>query len=214
MAEIDLVPIDYRRSLQLRTWLRRFAGLYVALAVGIVAARALLSWELSARFRAVEELEAAERARLAQEAELSQLRRETRAARRHLSILSGLRGGISAQDMFVSMDRALDGRVWFVDWTFRRAGELVDEDPKGVQTGYFLVIPIDEESEPKRAWRMETHMEIQGRARDHSTLAGFVSRLLDEPRIGQVRIVKTQMREIAAVEVVDFELAVVVRTEA
>ena len=116
--------------------------------------------------------------------------------------------------MFVSMDSALDKSVWFVDWTFRRAGELVDEDEKGVQTGYFLVIPIEAEDEPNRAWRMETHMEILGQARDHSTLASFVSRLLDEPRIAQVRIVKTHVREVAAVEVVDFELAVVVRTEA
>ncbi len=83
-----------------------------------------------------------------------------------------------------------------------------------MQTGYFLVIPIEAEDEPNRAWRMETHMEIQGQARDHSMLASFVSRLLDEPRIAQVRIVKTHVREVAAVEVVDFELAVVVRTEA
>jgi hypothetical protein len=116
--------------------------------------------------------------------------------------------------MFSSMDSALDGRVWFLDWTFRRAGELVDEDPKGVQTGYFLVIPIEEEDEPNRAWRMETHMEIRGHTLDHSTLARFVSRLLDEHRIAQVRIVKTHVREVASVEVVDFELAVVVRTEA
>jgi hypothetical protein len=60
---------------------------------------------------------------------------------------------------------------------------------------------------------MDTHMEIRGQAVDHSTLAQFVSRLLDQPRIEQVRVVNTRVRPLAAVEVVDFELAVVVRTD-
>ena len=214
MSEIDLVPTDYRRSIRLRRWLRRFVVVYAALVIGIVVGRGLLGWTLSARYRDAEELQAAEQARTVQQAELSQLFRETDEMRRRLSILAGLRGGISTVDMLVSMDRALDGDVWFLDWTFRRAGELVDEQPKGVQTGYFLVIPIEEEDEPNRAWRMQTHMEIQGQARDHSTLAGFVNRLLDEPRIAQVRIVRTHVRSVASVEVVDFEIAVVVRTEA
>ena len=57
-------------------------------------------------------------------------------------------------------------------------------------------------------------MEISGHAQDHSTLAGFVSRLIDEQRIQEVRIVNTRMRQVAAAETIDFELAVVVRTGA
>jgi hypothetical protein len=57
-------------------------------------------------------------------------------------------------------------------------------------------------------------MEIRGQAVDHSALARFVDRLIDEPRIEQVRIVKTRMQTYAAARVLDFELAVVVRTDA
>ena len=89
-----------------------------------------------------------------------------------------------------------------------------ENDGKAVQTGYFVVVPLDEPNRPNRAWRMDTHMEIHGQAVDHSTLARFVSQLLDQPRIEQVRVVNTRVRPFATIEVVDFELAVVVRTDA
>ncbi len=214
MSEIDLVPLNYRHSIRLRAWLRGFVVVYAALLLSMVAAKAGLSWTLGAKYREVEELQAAEEMVRDQEAQLAQIRRDTNDARRRLSILSGLRGGISTKELFLAMDAALDHSVWFLDWTFRRAGEFADSDPKAVQTGYFLVIPIEVENEQARAWRLETHMEIQGQARNHSTLASFVGRLLDQPRIAQVRIVKTRVRQIAAAEVVDFELAIIVRTAA
>lgn len=215
MNEIDLVPVDYRQRIRVRSWLRTFGVVMGATLLLLGGARAFLAWSEQSRRGQIEELRAAEQQAIAQEAHLAQLDQEHQLARRRLSILSGLRGGISSDVVFLAVDRALDEGIWFRDWTFRRAGEFVDGESKAVKTGYFLVVPLEPPEEGgSRAWRLETHMEITGQARDHSTLAGFVSRLLDQPRIREVRVVNTRQRRYAATEVVEFELAVLVGTSA
>ena len=213
---MDLVPIPYRQGLQRRRWLRLFALVQGTLLLALVLAKAGLAYSEASRRRQIDELHAAERLANESRARLAQLDAERDLAERRLAILDGLRGGISSDAVFGAVDEALDEGIWFLDWTFSRAGQLVEDDPKAVQQGYFLVIPLEGEDEiyQGRAWRLETHMEIRGRAVDHSTLARFVGRLLDQPRIEQVRIVSTRAQEVGPVEVVAFELAVIVRTDA
>jgi hypothetical protein len=215
MSEIDLVPTDYRQSLRLRSWLRAFATAQLCMLVCLVAAKVALEYGVRTKGREVAALQVAEETARQQQMRLGQLRQEQEVAQRRLSILAGLRGGISSSDeMFLAVDAALSEDIWFLGWNFRRAGELVEHDPKAVQTGYFIVVPMEQPNQPQQAWRLDTHMEIRGQALDHSTLAQFVSRLLDQPLIEQVRVVSTRVRGYTAAEVVDFELAVVVRTEA
>lgn len=215
MAELDLVPSEYRRSLWLRRWLRTLAIVELGLLLSLGAAKLAVDHVASSRRRAIEEIQAAEARVQEQRGRLERLRGQHDVARRRLAILAGLRGGLSSDSVFLAVDRSFQEGIWFVDWTFRRAGQLVEEDSKAVQTGYFLVVPLDQDGDQgERAWRLETHMEIRGQALDHSTLARFVDRLLDEPRIEEVRIVNTQTRAYAAAQVLDFELAVLVRTDA
>jgi hypothetical protein len=213
---MDLVPVQYRHTLQLRRWLRLFAVVQGSLLLSLLLAKVGLAYGEATRRRQIDELHVAEKLAIDSRARLSQLDAERELAERRLSILDGLRGGISSDAVFGAVDQALDEGIWFLDWTFSRAGQLVNDDPKAVQTGYFLVIPLEGEDESYggRAWRLETHMEIRGQALDHSTLARFVGRLLDQPRIQQVRIVNTRTQQTETVEVVAFELAVVVRTDA
>jgi hypothetical protein len=162
------------------------------------------------RQREVDQLRVAKDDVLGQKARLEALRNETADLERRRAILSGLRGGVEAKRMFVVVDRALDGNVWFLSWTFRRAGELVEKVPETVDTGYFIVVPSGASKEPEKAWRLEAHMEIHARTLDHSTLAGFVRRLVEQPEIQDVRILKTRMHKYTTRQVVDFELAVIV----
>jgi hypothetical protein len=214
MSEIDLIPFDYRHSLRLRGWFQKFAIAFCCVVVCMLALKLGLDHRVRVKHRELAELQAAEAMASQQRARLAELERERGDAQKRLSILDGLRGGASSEALFSTVDDAFLRGIWFLDWTFKRAGELVENDGKAVQTGYFVVVPLDEPNQPDRAWRMDTHMEIRGQAVDHSTLAQFVSRLLDQPRIEQVRVVNTRVRPFAAVEVVDFELAVVVRTGA
>jgi hypothetical protein len=56
-------------------------------------------------------------------------------------------------------------------------------------------------------------MEISGEASDHSALARFVRRLGERSEIESARILNTQVRQLGGAELVEFELAVVVRSK-
>ena len=130
-------------------------------------------------------------------------------------MLEKLRGGALAEDMFVNIDRALDGRnVWFKRWKFMRAGSKTSEQPRGVNTGYFIVIPEGDRASQKEqeAWQIETHMEVSGQATDHEALSSFVRRVLQQPQIGDVRILNTQQQVSVDRTVVDFRLVIMVNS--
>ena len=214
MRELDLVPGDYRRALELRARTLRFAALYLCLVVVIIAARVALSYGVSSRHESVTALEQALAVEAQQQAELQTLRVGAEDARRRIEILAGLRGGIAAKQMFAVVDRATDGNVHFKEWRFARAGELVEPDPQAVHAGYFVVLPMGEEPDSrKKAWMLRTTMEIHARAPDHTSLARFVRRLLEQPEIDEVRVLNTRSRSGTSSEPVDFELAVAVRTQ-
>ena len=128
---------------------------------------------------------------------------------RKLGLLTGLRGGSEAVNMFVTIDRALQGDdVWFTDWEFQRAGSTVENTPETTTNGYFIVIPAADGQDSNEAWKIETHMTFNGQARDHSALSGFVRRLYRQKEIQDVRILDTSRR--GGNNVVDFRLAVTV----
>ena len=130
-----------------------------------------------------------------------------------LAVLERLRGGAAAQEMFVAVDRALEGEsVWFTSWSFLRAGSAVPREPQGINTGYFIVIPQGESADSEPAWQIKTHMEIKGQASDHAALSGFVRRLLDQPQISDIRVLKTRQHKYSQTTVVNFELAVIVNS--
>ena len=213
MAEIDLVPAGYRRLLAFQRQLRNFAALYVVLVLCLGLTRAALAYGVRGMEGDLDRIAVARAAEQQQQQRLDALRSEHAEAERRLRVLSGLRGGVAARDMFSVIDRASDGRTWFLDWKFRRAGEVVDRDPEAVQTGFFLVVPLEGEGKDSdKAWLMQTHMEIRGRAIDHGALAGFVRRLVQQPEIEEVKVLSTGVRPYTSHEVVDFDLAVVVRT--
>ena len=130
-------------------------------------------------------------------------------------ILEKLRGGASAEDMFVNIDRSLTGRnVWFKDWSFVRAGSKTEKKAKGVNTGYFIVIPEDERTNKTKeeAWRIQMHMEISGQATDHEALSSFVRRVLQRPQIADVKILNTKKQGSGDSTVVDFRLIMMINS--
>lgn len=213
MAEIDLVPLDYRRALQLGRWLQRFGWIYGCVILVLVLAQVALVLGVRQRREAVAALDTALALERQQQQQIDALSEEKTSALQRQQVLESLRGGIAAVDMFGLMDRASEGDVWFTDWRFRRAGEVVDKEPQGVNTGYFVVLPPEGEGDTReRGWLMETHMELSGRALDHESLAGFTRRLINQPEIAEAHVLSTRAQRRAGVELVEFELAVVVET--
>ena len=213
MSEIDLFPEDLRRKLLFQRWFKQ-AGvallvmtlLCVGSFIALREANARIDGEIS-RFQSQREITNANRQ------QLEQLNEQKKNLRQQLDLLSGLRSGASAEQMFVMIDRALPGPdVWLTNWKFRRAGTPVENRQEAVNTGYFIVISSDSPTREEETWKIDTTMTIQGQALDHVAMSKFVLNLTQQPEIENVRIVNTRMNESDALKLVDFSLDIVVST--
>lgn len=211
MSDIDLVPSDYRR---------RLARLRLFKAHGWVAAVLLLvcagAWaglgHAQRQLRGdVERLQHEKSITEAQRAELERLHGERERLREEVRLQTGLTGGVTAQRTFLVVDRALaEGQVWFDRWVFDRAGKSQPKAAEAVETGYLLIIPPREGQAQAagEAWRIDSHMTIEGQASDHAALSGFVSRLLEQPEVETAHLLNATLQRPAAGGQVKFKLLV------
>ena len=210
MADLDLIPADYRKTLRVRGYTRRLAGAAALALLVMGATRVVLDRGIQHAEDEFKMRRAAAAQAQSQSLRLERLEEQRRFFDTRLKLLSGLRGGIAARELFVYLDRALDERIAFREWSFLRAGEWVEEPKELVSTGYFLVVPEDAEPGDERAWRMDTHLEVRGSASDHRSLARFVRRLVEQPEVEKAHVVSTHMKPGSGRVV--FEVAVVVRS--
>ena len=212
MAEIDLIPSEYRRWLDQRRLLRDF-GIFVAIiAVLIVAASEWSRMETAAAREQASHLRTSNAISQQQQQQLEQIRGQQAEFRRQLSLLRGLRAGAAIEDIFAIIDRSIvEGDLWFVDWSFRRAGVIVNGEQRGVETGYFII--ADPDADGGSNFEVETHMSIHGQARDHQALSNFVRALFEQRHISDVSVQKTSRVEYGGGSVVDFNLTVVLASE-
>ena len=212
---MDLVPADYRRYTQQLQLLQRW-GLFVLGVIAVsIAVSAGLTYMSNEYRKEIVVLEKKKAISSHQRGILQELEQDRHLLTKKREVLEKLRGGALAEDMFVNIDRALDGRnIWFKNWKFIRAGSKTSEQPKGVNTGYFIVIPEGDRANQKEreAWQIETHMEVNGQATDHEALSSFVRRVLQQPQIGDVRILNTQQQVSVDQTVVDFRLVIMVNS--
>ena len=212
---MDLIPADYRRYIQqlqlLHSW-----GLFMFVLIALSSVLTFgLKYMATEYQKEIVVLEKKKAISSHQRGILQELEKDHDLLNKKRGVLEKLRGGALAEDMFVNIDRALNGkRIWFKNWKFIRAGSKTSEQPKGVNTGYFIVIPEGDRSNQKEneAWRIQTHMEVSGQATDHEALSSFVRRILQQPQIGDVRILNTQQQAIADKTVVDFKLVIMVNS--
>ncbi|MEQ8663815.1 MAG: hypothetical protein RLW62_23600 [Gammaproteobacteria bacterium] len=205
MSEFDLVPDSYRRTRRRRHAARCVLGGYAAM----VALALVLVGQLRAE---VDRLSATHARAQAEQAlatgmleELVRVQAAVATAQARLAVLEQLRGGPAVARLFSAIDAAMADGVWLSRWTFRRAGEPLAETAEGTPVPAYLTLV----SIPDRpAWRLGSHMEIDGEARGHAELAAFVDRLLASADIVEVQILSTALARDA--ENVAFSLAVVV----
>jgi cell division protein FtsB len=214
MSEIDLIPVAYRTRRWQTRWMKYTVTLVFSLAgLIILGLLALTIATTNARVR-VEALKVRQMVTAQQRADIERLGAEKTELEQQFRLLSGLRSGAAAGDMFMTIDRALTSNdVWFRNWQFQRAGVTVGEEVRTVHTGYFVVVPDGAGQQASDDLRVQTHMAIRGQARDHSALSGFVRRLFVQPEIDDIRIRRTSLAHGDRADTVDFELAVVLNTE-
>jgi len=214
MNDIDLIPQAYHTRRWQSRWIVFAAislgGLVALLVSGSLAVDAATD---NARTK-VAELQRQQTITAQQRADLEELGSEKADLEGQFRLLSGLRSGAAAEKMFVTVDRALTGDdVWFLSWQFQRAGVVVEGEARTVNTGYFIVVPEGADQAAGEDLQVQTHMTIQGQARDHSALSGFVRRLFEQAEIDDVRIRRTSLNRSNQSGIVDFDLAIVLNTD-
>ncbi len=210
MHDLNLIPEEFNQQLKLGRWLRNFSVIYIVLVLLIVFGKYQLDERNTTIESTIAQLQTGKQLTLQQQqAYDSQLKSQAELKKR-LNILSGLRGGPPAERIFITFDEVMNGDIWFSKWTFRRAGEWTDVDPDVARPGYLIINTDANSKEREQAWRLSTHMEIKGQARNHSMLAEFIGRLIKRPEIEDVKVLNTSLRTYTTAQVIDFDLAVVV----
>lgn len=211
MAEIDLIPQEYRTWLSQRAMLQKYGMFFGGCALAVIVAGYFLS-DATGRVRErVAALQSQNAVTRQQQAELERLNAQQAEFEKQWSLLRSLRAGVAVEDIFLIIDRSLNGNeLWFNDWTFRRAGVVVDGERRGVETGYFIVVQADGEVDGD--WQVETHMTISGQAEDHQALSTFVRALFEQKDVRDVNVHKTSMINYGVGRVVDFDMTVILNS--
>lgn len=212
MADIDLIPADYRN----RIWLQGRAKLFAAGIASMLVITALVFTAMQVITGKLEnrigELQKQQEITTQQRNEIVQLNSNKQDLEHQLELLSSLRSGAAAPEMFTAIDRAMsDGDVWFENWEFRRAGSSIEKKEEISSNGYFIILPAGNDATTDTAWKIETHMTIKGQAKDHSALSRFVRQMYNQPEIHNIKILNTTTA--ANKKAVDFNLAVTVNSK-
>ncbi|MDJ0833732.1 MAG: PilN domain-containing protein [Gammaproteobacteria bacterium] len=214
MAEIDLIPLEFHRKFLYLGWLKKAVLALVLLSLLVIGSFAWLKTESGELDKQIKSLQNQKAITTAQRNQLERLNESKQELDQQLQLLTGLRSGAAAEDMFVTIDNALpESNVWITSWRFRRAGTPVDKVDNSVNTGYFIVIPQggqNNRQQKEETWKIETQMTIQGQSMDHAALSEFVLNLTRQRQIEDVRVVRTQLTEINRTKLVSFTLEIVV----
>lgn len=213
MAELDLIPQDYRNWLKQRAMFHQYIIIFALLNVIVLASSGVLAQLSKNAMGTVQNLQSQSAITEQQQVQLEQLREQQVEYERRWSLLRGLRAGAAVEDIFTIIDQALvNNDLWFVDWSFRRAGVVVDGETRDVETGYFLIVLEDGQYDDNTEWEVETHMTVNGQARDHQALSTFVRALFEQDSIKDVSVRKTALVDYANGRVVSFELTIILNS--
>lgn len=193
--------------------LRRYAAAFIAANIALLLTGGMFD-QLADRTRGeASRLKAESDITQQKQAEIERLDAEQREYEGQLSLLYGLRAGAAIEDIFSIVDRSFAaGELWFLDWSFQRAGIIVDGEKRGIETGYFIIVSEDGEPASGQDLEVETRMTIRGQAQNHQSLSKFVRALFEQRDIRDVSVQKTSQADYASRRVVDFAITIVLNS--
>lgn len=213
MAEIDLIPVDYRVWLNQQAIVKKYAISIAALSVVTIIAGMLLGQLANREQSKALQLKSDNAITQQQQLQLQELKDQRAEYERQWSLLRGLRAGAAVDDIFSLIDESLvAGELWFLDWSFRRSGVIVDGEKRGVETGYFIIVAEGADPASGQDLEIETHMTISGQASDHQALSKFVRALFEQQDIKDVNVQRTSQTDYANGRVIDFDMTVVLNS--
>lgn len=183
MAEIDMIPREYRDGLRVRRTVRA-AGIALAMvAVLGAAAHAGLRWRGGALERQVAALEA-DAAREQADADRSAALQAAQARRqRQVAVLGALRREGELAALAHGLDAALTDQVWLTGLEVERDAQLAapGATPPAGQDGT--------EALDADGWRMSSTVQLSGQAGNYRAVTAFLAALGRQPGIANLKLV-------------------------
>ena len=214
MAELDLIPQDYRQLQRARIQVKLFFVILIMFLIAIVIGKLLINGHIDELGKTISNFEQKGLLIHQQQQMLAELEQKQLKIKERVNILRSLRDGPSAKQMFQVVDQALIDGTWFKRWSFKHDGKLSDaNNSEEINTGYFIIIKDEKNPAREKKWQLNTHMEISGEALNHTILAGLVNNFVISPEIDNVRILNTSLIKYTTGELVDFNLAIVVNNQ-
>lgn len=215
MNSFNLVPAEYKQQRiiwsDLKTTgvlsgfiLLAVAGLYLTINYSILDYKARLE-EIAESRKQIESTRA----------EMHSIEESKQKLESRYTLMKGLKGNISAQGLFAAIDSSLSNDIEFEALSFNRAGEPVESEKAAVKSSYFIVIPESDGILKTRydALRIDANMNIRGRAKTHSAMATFMTKLAQQKQIDRVELLRSGGKPKGIEEWISFELFIVINNE-
>lgn len=185
-----MIPRSYREGLRVRRTLTRYGLALGLLLVAGGGASAMLRWRLALETPRLEQARAASLQAGAMGTQLIGAQARKDGLAENVAALGALRGAGEVTRLAASIDGALIEQVWFEQLRFSRTRELLQAAPPAP-------LPADTvqarapQTGAVQAWRLGSHIEIAGRARDTAAMTAFLAALGADPLLANLRFLNS-----------------------
>lgn len=207
MAEMDLIPDEFRRTLRLQRLVRNFVSACLLVVGGVAIAWVALGYLVSSEKAQVARLQQQESLAESNRAKAAELQRRKHEIEEQLVALAKLRGEKRVPLLLSAVDRAHDEGIWFDSVQFLRRAAAVNtaaNPPGAVKAAGILVVPNTPAGRDVAGF--DQSVDITGHALNHSVLADFMGRLGAQAGVSDLRLIDTRLRDYLTTQVVDFTL--------
>jgi Tfp pilus assembly protein PilN len=205
MADIDMIPREYRDGVRVRRTLR-LAAIALALVVAAAAFAGVgLHWRSAALERSAIALEAAAAQAQADSARGAEQQAERSRQEQAHAVLRTLRRQGELAALARGLDASLGDAVWLTGLRIERdvqgaaagANAAATALPEGTET---FSAPGATPAAPVQAWHLRSAIELHGQASSYEAVTAFLATLARQPGIAGLQLVSSSIAEGGAIE--------------
>lgn len=193
MADFNLIPERYILWRKFVSDLRAYLIFLVLLVIVGVVGRVLLQRDIQKQVSNISELRQSKVFLDNQHAEIRDLLDNKSNLETRFKLVNGLKGNLSAADLFVVMDRSLSDDIDFESWSFQRIGQAAKQDRADPGSSYFII--VDELADNGAGFdglRIRAEITLEARAGSHSGMAEFMRKLSTQRIVKHVELVRSR----------------------
>lgn len=214
MADFNLIPERYILWRKFVSDLRFFLIFLTVLVLLGIVGRVLLQRDIKHQANTISELRENKAFIDNQHAEIRDLLDNKSTLETRFKLVNGLKGSLSASDLFLAMDRSLSEDIEFESWRFQRTGQAAKQDEKDRASSYFIIVEdlADSDSEFDGV-RIKSEINLVARARSHSAMADFMRKLTSQSIVAGVELLHSGSHHGGLQGAVEFEFLVELNSE-